>query len=120
LERWEPVLNYTFRDLPLIDTPGSARWSGELIAPKTGVYEFLIVTFENAKAGLSLDGSPVTDLAAHPAGRAKLKAGNHKIFLDYQMPAAQVAAVNLLWKKPGAEKFEFVPNENFGKIPRAK
>ncbi|HEY5040184.1 MAG TPA: hypothetical protein VIJ93_14040, partial [bacterium] len=119
-KQWDPVINFTFKDLPLASSPLFIRWTGRFLAPQTGFYDFLIITYENSQARLLIDGNQKTELIPHPEAKFQLGTGWHDLELDFQKTDAPLAAVNLLWKKPGQDKFEFIPNEVFGKIKKAQ
>jgi hypothetical protein len=116
LERWDPVINFTFLDLPRVSSPLFIRWKGRFQVPRSGSYGFLVVTYETDRAGLWIDGHSVLGLAPHPSATVGLKAGWHDLELVYRKQDEPVAAVNLLWKMPGQEKYEFIPNEAFGPL----
>jgi hypothetical protein len=116
LERLDPVVNFTFRDLPSADTPLSIHWKGKFLVFQAGEYQFLIVTFDSDQADLSIDGRAlVNPPQPHPTVTLQLKAGWHTLEMDFQKGAEEISTVNLLWKKPGDERFDFVPNSTWTK-----
>ncbi len=115
LERWDPVINFTFRDLPMASHPLDIHWTGRLRAPEPGVYEFQVVTLGTDKAQLTLDGRDSTGFAPSPTARIVLKAGWHQLGLRFQKGLLPIATVDLLWKRPDEAKLEFIPNAAFGK-----
>jgi hypothetical protein len=116
LSRLDPVINFTFRDLPSTSAPLRIHWTGRLRVPREGLYEFLVVTLDPDQARLSLDRKVVADWELHPTVRQQLGAGNHLFELEFQKGDGIVAAVNLLWKKPGDSQFQFIPNDAWGPI----
>jgi hypothetical protein len=116
LRRLDPVVNFTFRDLPSTSAPLRIHWTGRLRIPREGLYEFLVMTLDPDQARLSMDRKVVADWQPHPTIRRQLGAGNHLFELEFQKGDGIVAAVNLLWKKPGESKFEFIPNNAWGPI----
>jgi hypothetical protein len=89
--------------------PFRVRWAGELIVPRSGDYEFKILTSDEAK--LWLDEGQVTS-----EKKLFLSAGAHSLRLDYQKWEGDFMALHLLWKKPGQENWEVVPATAFGRI----
>jgi hypothetical protein len=114
IRRLDPVVNFTFRnDFAVTDFPPlSAIWTGELLAPATGTYQFLAVVTDHAR--LKVDGRVVFD-GRPPEGETRLSKGAHRIELIFKKglyetrEEGQAAALSLAWKKPGTEKFEVVP-----------
>ncbi len=117
LERWDPVVNFTFRDLPMTSHPLDVHWTGRLRAPQSGVYEFQVATLGADRAGLAIDGKDAAGFVSSPAARMVLKAGWHSLDLKFHKGLLPIATVGLLWKRPGEAKFEFIPNGALGKVP---
>jgi hypothetical protein len=120
LTRLDPVVNFTFRDLPSIGSPLFIRWTGKFLAPRAGDYGFQIVTYENALAQWTVDGKQKTNWEAHPSSAFHLKSGWHEMSLAFQTPPSPIGTVDLLWKRPGDSKYEFMPNGSFGVIQTGK
>ena len=116
LIRRDPLINFNFRDLPGTGTPLFIHWRGQFNAPKSGFYEFLVITNGLGQARLSIDGQGPKDFAVNPPGRAELAGGRHSIDLYFKQGPTALATLHLLWKKPGAARYEFVPNGAFGKV----
>ena len=116
LKRWDPVINFTFRDLPLNSSPLWAHWNGRFLVSQAGLYDFLVLTYETSQARLVIDGAEKTDFIPQPSEAVRLKKGWHRLDLLFFNPSSAIATVNLLWKKPGQEKYEFVPNEDLGLV----
>jgi len=114
LDRWDPVINFTFRDL-LFAQPSFIRWQGHLLIPLNGLYDFLVVTYQSGQATLKIDDQSVENFSLESPSQLKLKKGWHDLQLTFREGAGPIDSINLLWKKPGQEKYEFIPNENFGK-----
>ena len=107
--RQDPVLNFTSKfDFPFTHFPPfRVRWTGTLIALRKGVYEFQVLTTDEAK--LYLDGRPVPLEKGFP-----LTAGNHTLRLDYAKESGDSMALHLVWKKPGDAGWEVIPATAFG------
>ena len=116
LKRWDPLVNFTFRDLPNSSAPLKIHWAGRFQAPQTGDYSFQVVTWEGQQARILVDGAGNPAFNFSPAFPVTLKAGWHRLDLDFQKGDYPIAAVNLLWKRPGQDRYEFMPNDVFGPI----
>jgi hypothetical protein len=78
----------------------SVSWSGSLITPRAGMYQFTILTEGGSAA--TIDGVPVLPdggTGSRAAG-VSLSAGVHRIFLLYRRNAAPIQ-FDLLWKRDG-------------------
>lgn len=104
----DPVLNFTFRnDFPFTEFPPlSVLWSGKLIAPREGIYEWTVLTSDDFE--MSLDGKKVLT-AAQKDQKLFLKKGTHSLTARFRKTSGEDTVLNLLWKPPGAARFEFVP-----------
>jgi len=85
----------------------SARWSGVLVPPAAGEYEFVVTANDGAR--LLVDGKPVVDawtdsmFARAVSGKATLEAGReYPIVVEYY-EAERDAEIRVGWKLPGAE-----------------
>ena len=114
LERWDPIVNFTFRDLPLLSVPIAVHWSAQFWARQAGPYSFRLATYDPCR--IAVDGGPVSDFAVSPALDAVLKAGWHRLDLDLREGDSPVCPVGLLWKGPGQNQFEFMPNGVLGPV----
>lgn len=105
----DPVLNFTSKfDFPFTQGPPfRIRWTGVLEVPKTGGYQFQIVTTDDTQ--LALDGKPVPWESSQ-----RLAAGAHQLRLDFEKNSGESLALTLIWKKPGTDKWEVVPATAFG------
>jgi hypothetical protein len=105
----DPVLNFTFRlDFPLAQVQSlRAQWKGRLAAPRAGTYDFVILTSD--KGTLDLDGKRRISEGQVESGSLFLGKGLHPIQAGFQKTGGTDAAFTLLWKKPGDEKFEVIP-----------
>jgi hypothetical protein len=86
-------------------------WTGELIAPTSGAYEFTIEVDDSG--WVTIDGTPVIhDPGAvnksRDAGRIELSAGRHRIEVGERNTGGG-AYLHLFWKTPGASENEIVP-----------
>ncbi|HJT23861.1 MAG TPA: PA14 domain-containing protein, partial [bacterium] len=107
----DPVLNFTSKfDFPFTQPPPfRIRWRGSLEIPKSGDYQFQVITTDETQ--LWLDGKPVS--WAKPL---RLSPGAHALRLDFEKDSGDTLALNLIWKKPGEDKWQVVPATAFGKI----
>jgi len=108
----DPVLNFTSKfDFPFTQPPPfRVRWTGALEVPRTGGYQFQVLTTDSAQ--FWLDGKAVAlETPLH------LEAGPHSLRLDFGKDSGDTLALTLIWKKPGAGDWEVVPATAFGKIP---
>jgi len=85
----------------------SVRWSGVLVPPAAGEYEFVVTANDGAR--LLVDGKPVVDawtdsmFARAVGGKATLEAGReYPIVVEYY-EAERDAEIRVGWKLPGAE-----------------
>jgi len=107
----DPLLNFTYKgDLPFTDYPPfRVRWTGALEIPQKGAYQFQVLTTD--KAQLWLDGKMV------PLEKPlTLTAKGHSLRLDFEKEDGDSLALHLIWKKPGADKWEIIPAAAFGII----
>jgi hypothetical protein len=91
--------------------PSCDMWTGELIAPTSGAYEFTIEVDDSG--WVTIDGTPVIhDPGAvnksRDAGRIELSAGRHRIEVGERNTGGG-AYLHLFWKTPGASENEIVP-----------
>jgi hypothetical protein len=117
LIRRDPLINFNFRDLPETGTPLFIHWRAQLRAPRSGTYEFLVITNGIGKARLLIDGKGTGDFAVNPPGSATLVQGAHPLDLYFEQGPTALATIHLLWKKPGQAQFTFVSNRDFS-VPR--
>jgi hypothetical protein len=116
LERWDPLINFTFRDLPFSSSPLLIHWTAKFKAEAGGAYSFLAPTWSGERARILLDGNDDSGWLVSPNLRVKLKPGWHRLDLDFQKGDSPIAALNLLWKRPGQDRYEFMPNDAFGPV----
>jgi len=116
LTRWDPLVNFSFRDLPDVGTPLFIHWRGSLEAPGAGDYSLGVLTEGLGKAKLLVDGMGPAAFDSNPQVRARLSPGAHRLDLYFKQAPTPLAPLHLLWLKPGAAQFEVVPNEAFGKV----
>jgi hypothetical protein len=93
--------------------PSCDVWTGELIAPTTGTYEFAIEVDDSG--WVTIDGTPVIrDPGAvnksRDAGRIELSAGRHRIEVGERNTGGG-SYLHLFWKVPGATDNEIVPSD---------
>jgi hypothetical protein len=112
LVRIDPQIDFdSVAELGAMPFPSVAQWTGELIAPRTGVYRFSI---DADDAGwLSIDGrvvipDPGQVNRPHATGLAYLIAGLHRIMVAERNLAGD-ASIQLYWKAPGHQP-ELVPS----------
>jgi len=93
--------------------PSCDVWTGELIAPGTGSYEFTIDVDDSG--WLTIDGTNVIrDPGAvnkgHDAGHINLSAGRHRIEVG-QRNIGGGSSLHLSWKLPGRSDNEPIPSD---------
>ncbi len=91
--------------------PSCDLWTGELMAPTTGVYEFSIDVDD--LGWVTIDGTPVIHDPGmvnkyHDVGQINLSAGPHRIEVGERNNGGG-SYVHLFWKPPGASDNEIVP-----------
>jgi hypothetical protein len=114
----EPLVNYTnIGDLGISHSPFLAVWSGKLLVPATGFYDFLILSKDTYE--LNLDSHILLNSLFGKEGTTQLTAGWHPLELICRRDNNPDVALDfhLLWKKPGSPNYEVVPNAAFGEIP---
>ncbi len=113
-EQVDPLILFDWTVSPI---PGffSAEWTGSLIAPKDGDYEFHLAS--NSYGLLEIDGRKVAERPFDPPGadwappaKLRLTAGRHRIRIRY-FEARNYARLELWWKKPGDAEREVVPSK---------
>jgi hypothetical protein len=116
LKRCDPLLNFSFRDLPMTGTPLFIHWTGKFKTDKTGVYHFGAMLFGSARGRIVIGRKENTDFTERPYWEGELRAGWHRLEFDYQDPGTPVIQINLFWQPPGQDQFEIMPNKVFEKI----
>jgi hypothetical protein len=108
--RVDPMLDFTSKfDFPFTQGPPfRIRWTGRLEVSKPGNYLFHLLTTDRAQ--LFLDGRTVSLERPLPLGK-----GAHTLRLDLAKDDGSTMVLQLIWKKPGAGKWEVVPATAFGK-----
>jgi hypothetical protein len=115
LKRREQVDPFILFDWTVTPVSGrfSAEWTGSLIAPQAGDYEFHVAS--NSYALLEINGRRVAEREFMPPGQdwvrgtARLNAGPNRIRLRY-FEARNYSRLELWWKKPGDAQREVVPS----------
>jgi hypothetical protein len=114
--RVDPLINFTDKSDFAIDQHSAVRvnWKGKIKADISGDYLFLALTSSGGR--LILDGKLVVDTSENAQGKIRLASGYHDLLLSCLPDLDPLTDVkfDLLWKKPGQEKFEVVPNSSFG------
>jgi hypothetical protein len=116
LNRWDPILNFNYRDLPGVGGPLYIHWTGRFEAAKGGSYRLWGAIFATSRGRILVDQKDENGFTSNPYWEGDLKAGWHRLDIYYQDGGSPVATVSLLWKPPAQEKYDFMPNEVFGKI----
>ena len=116
LERWDPMINFTFRDLPETSAPLKIHWTGRFRAPRKGDYVFQVAVWGGQQARIFVDGSGGKTFTFSPSLPITLNVGWHRLELDFQKGLYPIASVNLFWRPPHEEHYEFMPNQAFGPI----
>ncbi|HIQ05354.1 MAG TPA: hypothetical protein EYH31_06615 [Anaerolineae bacterium] len=104
--RVDPVILFAWPEGEPLPGPFSATWTGSIIAPQTGMYQFTA----NADDGVRLiiDGQVMgeslrPDTVNQVNARLNLEAGHHRIQIDYfQRGGGQ--ALELWWVRPGGTR----------------
>jgi hypothetical protein len=117
LVRLEPVVNFTFReDFPMESPYFSARLAGDFEVRLPGDYDFALLTYPGDSSEIRMDGKPMGDSGNHSQGSVHLGPGRHHLELFFVEKGGFFSALSLLWRKPGTEHYEVMPNEVFGKV----
>jgi len=93
--------------------PSCDIWRGELIAPKTGDYEFSIDVDDSGWVtvdGMQVIKDPGLTNKPHDAGHIQLTEGRHQIEVG-ERNVAGGSYLHLYWKIPGATDNQIVPAE---------
>jgi hypothetical protein len=101
LQRVDPQLAMLGEDFPMA-APFSARWEGTVNAPTEGSYMF--GTASNEFSWVYLDGQAVlhnSHADTYLEESVLLKAGPHKIRIDYQKTQGAYPRLELYWTVPG-------------------
>jgi hypothetical protein len=107
----DPEIAFYFHIIPL-PRPYSVQWTGKLLAPTSGSYDFELYSVDGSQ--LTLDNNVVVD---NPIGRTTVKnsveltPGWHDIMIHFsdQTSATQIY---FYWTPPGATQRVLVPSEN--------
>ncbi|HXL74090.1 MAG TPA: PA14 domain-containing protein, partial [bacterium] len=112
----DPVLNFTFRnDFSIADFPPLAvHWTGSLIIPKNGIYEWTVLTTDDFQ--MSMDGIKVLWRGQTDHG-LYLKKGNHRLEAHFLKTDGVDTILNLMWKTPGSSRFEILPAQSVKPFP---
>jgi hypothetical protein len=116
LSRWDPILNFNYRDLPGVGGPLFIHWTGKFLATKDGPYRLWGAIFATSRGRILVDQKDSQGFSDNPFWEGTLKPGWHRLDYYYRDGGSPVATVSLLWKPPGQEKFDFMPNGVLGKI----
>ena len=117
LKRWDPLLDFSFRDLPMTGTPLFIHWTGQFKAPQAGHYHLRVMMVAAASGRIRVDQKEKTGYTNNPYWEGSLEHfGWHQFDFDYQDSGSPVTRVELLWMPPGAHHFELMPNSVFGRI----
>ncbi len=105
----DPVLNFAlWNDFPVAVTPPlTIQWTGRLRVKKTGLYQFLILATDQSR--LVLDGKNILESGNQESSDDYLRAGDHPLRVEFNKTQGGVALFHLLWKRPGADRFEIIP-----------
>jgi PA14 domain len=91
--------------------PSCDLWTGRLIAPESGIYEFSIEVDDSGWVtidGIQVIRDPGAVNKSRDAGRIELTAGAHRIEVG-ERNIAGGSSIHLYWKTPGASDNEIVP-----------
>ncbi len=114
-EMQEPADNADDQDKET-DTDFSIRWSGSVVAPVTGEYEFILETQNGAKLWINDVDTPLIDVWVQSENRdayrgtVRLLAGRrYPLRLECFKHKEKKSAIRLLWKPP-AQVTELIPS----------
>ena len=115
----DPVADFSWRDLPHPDGMKGFTWSGTIQVERDGSYAFRVLCGPNAEAALSSNGKGWVGWGSDPGGVIELKRGRYPVTLRLLVPGDGLFFMHLLWKKPGSERFEAIPNTLWGVVNRS-
>ncbi|MGH7778384.1 MAG: PA14 domain-containing protein [Candidatus Binataceae bacterium] len=110
--RVDPAIDFdSVTELGAMPFPSVALWTGSILAPRGGIYRFVIDADDNG--WLSIDGRVVINdpgqvNRSHATGWINLSAGTHRIQVAERNLAGD-ASIQLYWQPPG-EQTELVPS----------
>ncbi len=109
LVQYDPLINFISRfDFPLRNFPPlRALWEGRLVINQKGSYRFLALASDSTI--LKIDGKVLLQKENEESQDFFLEVGNHQLELDFQKKDGFDSILNLLWRKPGDEKFVVIP-----------
>jgi hypothetical protein len=116
LKRRDPILNFNYRDLPGVGGPLYIHWAGKFQAARGGTYRFWGAIFATSRGKILVDQKDQNGFSGNPYWEGGLNPGWHQLDFYYQDGGSPVATVSLLWKPPGNEKYDFLPNGVLGKL----
>jgi len=107
--RIDPLVNFSsLRDFPFTGGPPyEAHWVGKCLVPLGGIYQFQVLTPD--QAGLWMDGRRVELEKPLP-----LSKGLHSLKLEFKKQKGYYTSLHLVWKKSGTEIWEVIPASAFG------
>jgi hypothetical protein len=124
LERRDPQVQFTFTDQgpapEKVKTKEIAvRWSGAVLAPETGEYEFIVQSENSARLWINDNQQPLIDAwvrsgsdTEHRATITLLGGRVYPIRLEFSRTKDKTASVALAWKLP-RQSAELIPTRNF-------
>ncbi len=118
LERIDPAVNLRVHEIPL-PRPYTVEWTGALLAPKDGQYEFGTTSISTSQVWV--DEKEVVNNAisnSYASGALTLSAGWHDLRVRF-VDAANFSRIELFWRQPGGER-EIVPSEALRPWPAAR
>lgn len=110
--RVDPQLNFNeISEMGAMPFPSCDVWRGQLLAPKTGDYEFTIDVDDSG--WVTVDGTPVIQdpgsiNKSHDAGTIHLTQGPHRIEVG-ERNLSGGSYLHLFWKLPDSSDQEIVP-----------
>jgi hypothetical protein len=116
INRWDPILNFNYRDLPGVGGPLFIHWTGKFLADRGGLYRLWGAIFATSRGRILVDRKDSLGFSDNPLWEGWLNPGWHQLDYYYRDEGSPVATVSLLWKPPGQKNFDFIPNEVLGKI----
>jgi hypothetical protein len=111
---WFPMVNVTFRtEWPDVVQPYHGVLKGELEISREGVYGMEALIYDRDRAVLKVDGKTVVWTSGVDGG-LYLSRGRHRVDIHFEKTSSFLTALSLIWKKPGANRWEVVPPRVWG------
>jgi len=113
IDHWDGTQNYRWNPLG-IDELYTVTWSGYLLTPEAGTYQFRTVSDDGAQVfidGQTVVNSPGLQWFGEGLGSATLTAGAHALDVRFYENYTYDGII-LQWKKPGDADWSIVPSSS--------